>query len=136
MYAVVMSKYRETDDRSNFHNINISNVYASMCPGTVDVAGNDVPFIYIGDNMTVKRLTLSNIYRDETHCTQPTIGIKEGTHIGELYVSCAEQTNKTGMPISFIDNEGTVDNLTLIRVDANGDELIMGSGEIKNLIRI
>ena len=134
-YCVILSKYRDFGEGA-FDNIDISNVYASHCEGTADVKGNRSPLIQIGPDLKLKRLTLSNIHRNETRCTTPTVGIKEKTSVRYLNVYNAEQTNTTGEKVPFIGfmGEGSeIENLTLMDIDTNGDELVSGIGEVKNL---
>lgn len=132
-YAVVLSKYSELPERSGFENINIDNIYASICPGTVDVPGNNRPVIWIGDNIDVKNLNISNLHRNETHNPMPTIGIYEGSTVDRLSVSNCTQTNETDGKISFIENSGVINNLYVYNVDVGDGELIAKDGEIKNI---
>lgn len=132
VYCIVMSKYHDQlKGRSRFENITIDNIYASMCPGTVDVPGNYSPLIAIGPDMDIKSLYIANLHRDETHCPTPTIGIERGTHIRRFAISHCEQTNITEMPMSFINNAGEIDILSLNSVDCNGDEIYCGEGKVK-----
>lgn len=132
-YAVVLSKYSELPERSGFENINMDNIYASLCPGTVDVPGNNRPVIWIGDNIDVKNLNVSNLHRNETHNPMSTIGIYEGSTVDRLSVSNCTQTNETDGKISFIENSGVINNLYVYNVDVGDGELIAKDGEIKNI---
>ena len=134
-YCIILSKYKDFGDGA-FENIDISNVYASHCPGTADVKGNYSPLIQIGPSLNLKRLTVSNLHRNETRCTTPTIGIKENTNVKYLCVYNAEQTNKTGHPIPFIGFMGegsTIENLTLLDIDTDKDELCSDFEKVKNI---
>lgn len=71
------------------------------------------------------------LYGDGIHDELPTIGIKKETHIGLLSVEKYQQTNSTGKPITFIQNDGIIDRLCLNLVDTGDDELIC-TGDIKN----
>lgn len=131
-YCILFSKHRD-HGTGEFYNIDVSNVYASHCPGTVDVPGNYSPLIQLGPDLKLKRLTVSNLHRDETRCITPTIEVKENSSVKYLNVYNAEQTNTTGQPVPFIRNKGKIENLTLLDIDTNGDELITGEGTIDNL---
>ena len=126
--GIVVSKYYETPERPLFENITIDNMYASLCPGTVDVAGNRRPLIEIDTNVDVKSLSISNLHRIETHCPHATIGIEEGTRVKALSVMNSSQVNKTGRQMPFIKNVGIVEGLFCYNVDAGEDELISGDG--------
>lgn len=123
VYAIIIGKYFDSDDKSYFENITIDHVHASFCKGTKDVEGNYGPLISIENDMEIKSLYFSHIFRDETCCSQPTIGIGEGTHIGLLKIDCAQQTNTTGQKIVFIKNNGIVDCLELKNIDVGDDEI-------------
>ena len=123
VYAIIIGKFFESDDKSYFENITIDHIHASFCEGTKDVEGNYGPLISIEHDMEIKSLYLSHIFRDETHCSTPTIGIGEGTHIGLLKVDCAQQTNTTGKKITFLKSNGIIDRLELNNIDVGEDEL-------------
>ena len=132
--GIVMSKYHESDDKSYFENITIDHIHASFCKGTVDVPGNRRPLIYIADNMDIKSLYLSHIFRDETHISLPTVGIMENTKIGILIAECVQQTNTVGKDAPFVENNGSIDNLVLNKIDVGTDSLIVNEGTIKNIV--
>ncbi len=133
-YCVVMSKYSTLPERSCFENISIDHVHTGECPGTVDVAGNIRPLIYIGEDIDIKSLYISHLFRDETHCPLPSIGIYKKTHIGTLHISCSQQTNSTGKPMAFVENCGIIDRLVLDSVDTGDDEAVVNTGEIVEII--
>ena len=134
-YCIIIDKFIQVEERSAFENINISNIYASLCPGTVDVAGNLRPLIAIGPNLDMTMLTLSNIYRNETHCPHATIGFYEDTCIKNVSISCSAQTNATGRPMPFIKNDGTIDKLYLVNIDTGDDELLSGNGAVNHIVK-
>jgi len=123
VYAIIIGKFFASDDKSYFENVTIDHIHASFCEGTGDVSGNYGPLISIENDMEIKALYFSHIFRDETHCPQPTIGIGEGTHIGLLKVDCARQTNTTGERMAFIRNNGVIDRLELNDIDVGDDEI-------------
>lgn len=132
-YTVVLSKYSDLPERSKFENINIDNVYASICPGTVDCPGNTRPIIWIGDNIDIKNLNISNLHRNEIHNNNPTIEIYEGSTIDRLSVSNSTQMSEIGGKISFIHNRGIINHLYLYNIDVGNGELMAEDGEVKNL---
>lgn len=136
VYCITISKYTDEPGVSAFSNITIDNVYASLCRGTVDVPGNYEPLIAIGDKMQIRRLAISHLHRVETHCAQPTIGIKEGTVIDDLILTDCTQENKTDYPMPFLSNKGTVRRLTMIAPDPGTDELITGDGTIEAIHQV
>ena len=127
VYCITLSKYHEGEERSRFENITIDHVYASLCKGTVDVKGNYEPLIAIGNHMDIKKLSLSHIYRQESVCPQPLIGLKEDCFVGELLLSDVEQVNLLGKEIPLIRNEGTIGTLHLTHVDGGEDPLLVGN---------
>lgn len=129
-YGVVLSKYSVLPERSGFENISIDHVHASLCPGTVDVAGNKRPLIWIGEQIDIKNLRISDLCRTETHNPNPTIGIDAGSYIDRLSVSNCTQVNKTGSLMPFLHNEGTIDKVYLYNVDTAEDTLLAGDGAI------
>ena len=133
VYCIIMSKYSELSGRSGFENITIDNVYASICPGTKDVAGNYEPLISIHADIDVKNLNISKLYRNETHCPNPTIGIKQGTAINNLSISDCVQTNETNQEIEFLHSEGVIDNLYISNVQTNGDKILNDNIDVRNL---
>lgn len=130
-YAVILSKYSTLPERSGFANISIDHVHASICPGTVDVPGNYMPLIYIRDPIDIKNLSISHLYRNETHRALPTIGIEPGVAIDVLSVSDCVQTNETGEAITFLRNDGSIGTLYIKNVQTGEDPCIGGSGTIE-----
>ena len=130
-YAVVISKYSELPERSGFENITIDNMFARLCPGTVDVEGNNRPLIWIGEDIDVKNLTVSKLFRNENHNPNATIGIYKGSSVSNLSVSDSCQTNATGKEMSFIHNEGKIGKLYVYNVETENDTLIKNDGVIE-----
>jgi len=133
-YCIIIDKFIQSEHRSAFENINITDIYASLCPGTPD-NDNFKPLIVLGPHMDVDMMTFSNIYRNENHLEYATFGILEDTHIKNLLITSCSQTNTTGKPMPFIENYGTVDNLMLQNIITHGDPLLAGDGTVKNVIK-
>jgi len=134
-YCVVMSKYSQLPERGTYENITMDNIFASECPGTADVAGNIRPIIYIGEDIDIKSLYISRLFRNETHNPLlPTIGVYKGTHINKLHVSCSEQSFAGEQQMTFLENEGTIDTLVLDNIDAGNGEMVVNKGEINKMI--
>ena len=134
VYCITMSKFYESESRSCFENITVDHVYASLCKGTVDVPGNYEPLIAIGSHLDIRKLSLSHIYRQESVCPMPLIGLKEDGTIGELILSDVEQVNLLGQPIPLIQNDGIIGKLHLTNVDSGEDVLLIGNA-VKEIIR-
>lgn len=133
-YCVVLSKYSQLPERGAFQNITMDNIFASCCPGTVDVSGNIRPIIYIGENIDIKSLYISHLFRNETLKALPTIGVYKGTNIEKMHISCSEQSYSGEERMAFLNNEGKIGTLVLESVDAGNGEMIAGSGEIGKII--
>ncbi len=131
--TIVISKFFPGDTRSGFENITIDNIYASLCKGTKDVPGNRRPLIWIASDMDIKNLSVSHIHRNETVCTNPTIGIDPNTCISNLCVDCATQTNSLSNPMPFLVNQGRIENLYLSKIDAGDDEVLINEGIIDKI---
>lgn len=132
VYCIAISKYYEAEERSCFENITIDHVYASLCEGTVDVKGNYEPLLAIGSHMDIKALHISDLYRDESHCAMPTIGVGDDTSIQFMEIAHAKQTNDTGMAMPFLRNQGSIHSLQMDYVDAGSDLLVENTGKIEN----
>ena len=128
VYAITLSKYFESESRSCFENITIDHVYASSCKGTADVPGNCDPLIDIGSHLDIRKLSLSHIYRRESVCPVPLLGVKEDGFIGELILNEVEQVNLLGQEIPLIQNDGTIEKLHLTNVEFGDDALQVGNG--------
>ena len=129
VYCIIMGKfYSNLPGTSGFENITVDNVYASLCEGTKDVAGNYSPLITIEKDINLKNIKISNLYRKETHCPTPTIGIGKNTIINNLSISHCVQTNATDKPITFLENQGIIERLYLLDIDTGKDKLTDGCG--------
>ena len=136
VYCVSLSKYTTEPGVSGFENITIDNVYASICEGTKDVKGNYSPLITIGPDIELKGIKLANIFRNETRCPKATIGIGKNTVVKDLSVINCVQTNETDNPITFLENNGRIDNLFMVNNDAGGDELLGGEGTVNKITNL
>lgn len=135
VYCICISKYYESESRSGFENISIDHVYASLCPGTVDVPGNYEPLISIGSNLDLKSLSVSHLYRNETHLAMPTIKIMENSSVGRLSLSHCEQSCQTDEPMPLIENCGSIGKLVLSEIETDGDAVLVGQGSIEEIIQ-
>ena len=133
-YCVVLSKYSQLPERGEFKNITMDNIFASACPGTKDVAGNIRPIIYIGEDIDIKSLYISNLFRNETLKPLPTVGVYKGTCIEKLHISCSEQSYNGEEKMAFLENDGTINTLVLDNVDEGEGEKITGKGKIGRII--
>lgn len=138
-YCIILSKfYADLPGRSGFENITIDNVYASHCKGTDDVPGNYTEFIMIGNKnneIDIKNLKISNVFRTETHLALPTIAIYENTNINNLSITNCVQTNETGSPITFLRNNGNVQRLFMSNNEVGQDTLMDGDGFVGEMVR-
>ncbi len=135
VYCINVSKYSgEPEDRGIYENIVIDNVYASICPGTVDVPGNYEPLIVIKPELHISGLVLSNIYRRESVCPTPTVGIGRDTVIGSLTIRNARQLNLTGRPFPFLQNAADIGRLTMSDIDCGDDAMLENTGNISEVV--
>ncbi len=138
-YCIILSKfYADLPGRSGFENITIDNVYASHCKGTADVAGNNSELIMIGNKnneIDIKNLKISKVFRTETHLSLPTIAIYENTNINNLSITDCVQTNETKSPITFLRNNGNIKKLFLSNIEAGEDTLIDGLGRVDEFVK-
>ncbi len=131
VYCITMSKYSGLPERSGFENITVDNVFASIGEGTEDVPGNYEPLISIGADIDIKNLSFSKIYRNESRCPLPTIGIKRGTTVNNISISDCVQTNETEKEFEFLHCEGSVEDLYISNVQTNQDKLLNDDADIK-----
>lgn len=130
VYCINIGKYSKLPERSGFENITVDNVFASIGEGTKDVPGNYEPLISIKEDIDIKNLNFSKIYRNETRCANPTIGIKKGTTINNFSISDCVQTNETGKEFEFLHCEGSIKNLCISNVQTGGDKIVNDDANI------
>ena len=132
VYGIIMSRYVDVDgERGKFENINIENVYASICPGTIDVVGNDCALIHIMSGLDMKNISFRNIVREENHCFLPTIKIYPNNTIDSLIVDGVYQTIKSGNKVIPLETEANIEHLEIKNIF--GGECKIG-GKIDKLI--
>lgn len=134
VYCIVISKYSELPERSGFENITVDNVFASIGEGTKDVPGNYEPLISIKENIDVKNLSFSRIYRNEKRCSTPTIGIGKNTTVNHLSISDCVQTNETEKEFAFLHCDGSIGDLYLLNVQTDQDKLLNSDADIAHMI--
>jgi hypothetical protein len=94
-------------------------------------------FLWIQDGVTVENLSISNLARHEwLEGTQPTLTVGKDAIVRNMKLRDIEQQNHTDIPLSFIQNNGTIEHLFLDAVvirDKNGKEKIqpvVGNGNV------
>ena len=131
VYCVTLSNYYYFEGKKgHYDHITIDNIYASFCEGTVDVAGNYCALIPIDREVEVGDLLITNVYRDETRCNQPTFCLNAGSIIHKLTIKNCTQNNLTGNNMNFFDNYGDIDKLLIKNIDCGKDKKILNNGTI------
>ena len=107
VYCITLSKYVDINGQhGKMSNISINNVFANFCKGTKDVAGNYYAFIQIDENVDVENLSISNVFRNENVCFNPTIGVYPGAVVKNLSLQNIRQSAPEGVVMPLIKNQG------------------------------
>lgn len=107
VYCITLSKYVDINgQRGKMSNISINNVFANFCKGTKDVAGNYYAFIQIDENVDVENLSISNVFRNENVCFNPTIGVYPGAVVKNFSLQNIRQSAPEGVVMPLIKNQG------------------------------
>ena len=116
-YCIGLTKYHGgEDERGVMENITIDHVYASHCPGTVDVPGGWAPLIWVEKGLDVENLTLRDIYRDEKTLRTPMVRVDKGACVDGLLLCSIVQKSALDDPPEQLVLDGEVRNLTKIHV--------------------
>ena len=114
VYGIIMSRHVEVEgERGRFENISIENMYASICPGTVDVKGNYCALIHIMSGLDMKNMVFRNIVREENNCYLPTIKIYANNTVDSLVVDGIHQTVADGNTVIPVESEADIKRLEL-----------------------
>lgn len=134
VYCITLSNYYYFEGKKGqYDNITIDNVYASFCAGTVDVPGNYCALITLDREVEVGNLSISNVHHDETRCSQPTLGICNGSIVHKLSIKDCTQKNLTDGRMPFFDNYGQIDKLVMKEIECENEQKIINNGEIGSI---
>ena len=137
-YCIGLTKYLEGPAKGFYDGITLREIYASKATRhtVYQKDGTFVyPLIWAERGLTIKNLTITDLYRQEKTTDVETIGIDPTAHIESLHLDRIVQENHLGKPITLLRNQGKIDTLSLGSLRANGDTEIQNEGEILKIAK-
>ncbi len=137
-YCIGLTKYYEGPAVGYYDGITLREIYASKATRhtVFQKDGTFVyPLIWVEGGLTIKNLTITDLYRRETTTAVETIGIDPTAHIEFLHLDRIVQENHLGIPVTMLRNQGKIDTLVLGSLRANGDTGIQNEGEILTIAK-
>ncbi len=128
--------YKRSGVRGIMSNISIKNIFAENAP-RIPEYNKSGPYtfslVWIDGDLDIDSVSIDNLHRNEKVAEIETIKVCKNANIKNLSVSNSSHQNNTGKKITFMKNEGKIENLYLYNINTNGDILLENNGEIKNL---
>ncbi len=136
-YAIGFTRhYRSESKKGYFDAITLDKIYASKAERYsvyCKDGGYVFPLIFIQSMATVKNLKISNFHRREEICPISTVFIGENVDVDSLVLDTVTTTNTTGEAMPLVENFGSVGEITLRNVTAEGDERLVDNGTIRRI---
>lgn len=130
-YCIGVTKYQPQDTTGYYDGLSFDNIFASKAE-RLTVYGKDgsyvYPLLWIEENLRVKNISISNVFRTEKITAIPTIYVGKNTVVENMALHNVSCENQTGEPMPLFDNRGTVERLTYSNLRTNGDEFFAGPG--------
>ena len=121
---------------STFHDISIDGVFCSKSlKGAVHPPGplwSGLAQIWIDTPAVVSRLSLRDYHRTESTLPTNDIHIEAGARVENLILVNVSLDNRSNAPVHLLSNQGTVDSLSLVNVDAKAEGKSSGGCLVRN----
>ena len=130
--------YKETT-RGIMDHISIKNVFASNAPRLPiyqKPENYQFAFLFIESGLDIGSVRVENIGRHETLGDIETIRICKNTKIKNLVLEHISHMNETGRAVPMMINQGEIDKLYMLDVDAGDDVVIDNQGTINTIKEI
>lgn len=134
-YCVGITKFYKGERTGYFDDISIDHIHVSKAmpvrkgdfqqPKNVE---SSFEIIYIQRKTLTKTLTIDNLHRRESCLPKDTIYVENGAEVQRLIINDAKTENYTGLPMTFLHNEGKIGYLSMKRIDSADDKVIDGEG--------
>ena len=136
-YCVGITKFYRADTIGYFDDITIDHVHAAKAMPArkgdfqhPKETASSFALIYIQKNTVTDTLTIENLHRRENCLPRDTVYVENGAEVKRLIIDDATVRNQTGLPMTFLHNEGCIGYLSAKRIDVASDKLIDGNGSI------
>lgn len=132
-YCVTISRYYPDNYTSTHEAIQLDHIFASKAVrDTYPYPDSYVfPLFYIEKDVHVNGLTLRDIYREEEINPVCTFYVGENSVVNRLTLDNITTVNRTGKPMPFFENHGTVTDLLAQRIYAGADEMVINNGRLE-----
>lgn len=115
-YCVGLTKYYPGETTGNFDGISIDHIYASKASREGIYPWPDsyvFPFLYLQEDIRVKNITISDVYRKEYCIPAETIFVGKRAEIETMVLERIVTENHTNREMPFLVNNGKIHQLVL-----------------------
>lgn len=131
--------YKRSGVRGIMSHISIKNIFAENAPRIPEYNKNGpytFSLIWIDGDLDIDSVSIDNLHRKENISDIETLKVCKNADIKNLSVSNVTHQNNTNTPITFMKNEGRIENLYLYNIDTGNDTKLENNGEIINIKEI
>ena len=131
--------YPKNELRGKMSHVSIKNVYGKNAHRIPEYQKGDdsffrFAFVWIDGSLDIDSVTIDNLFRNEEISHVETIKVCNGAKIKRLSLSNIVHQNSTDTPITFMVNEGEIENLYMHNVDTSNEKLLDNKGVIGSII--
>ena len=91
------------------------------------------PLIWIEQDLTVRNIRISNVFRVEEHVKTPTVCVDRHATVENMVLDNIVQENRLSEPFPLLENNGIIGRLFTTGLRTNGDTLTAGYGTIQTV---
>ena len=132
-YCIGVTKHYKGESEGYYDGLVFDSVFASKAE-RLSVYRKDgsyvYPLIWIQGDLSVRNLRISNLFRTEEKVSVPTVYVGEHTTVESLILDNIVQENRLKEPFPLMENRGTIRNLSMAHLRADGGALLEDHGTI------
>ena len=133
--------YPKNGVRGKMSHITIKNIYGKNASRRPEYQKGDnsffrFAFVWVDGDIDIDAVSIDNLYRNEEISHVETLKVCKGAKIKRLSLSNIVHQNSTDTPITFMLNEGEIENLYMYNVDTSNEKRIENNGFIGNIVDI
>lgn len=133
-YCIGVTKFYDGPSEGYFDGLVFDNLFASKAERKPVYRKDGMmvyPLIWFEEDVTVRNVTVSNVFRVEERVKTPTVCVEKNATVENMLLDNVVQENRLGEPFPLLENNGTIRRLSMTRPRTYGDPLISGDGVIE-----
>ena len=133
-YCIGVTKFYDRPAQGYYDGLVFDNIFASKAERKSIYQKDGMmiyPLIWIEQDLTVRNIRISNVFRVEEHVKTPTVCVDRHATVENMVLDNIVQENRLSEPFPLLENNGVIGRLFTTGLRTNGDALTAGYGTIQ-----